>query len=81
MTGVETKVAHMLAAMREGVFQGAPAQEVDDAGEQEPRIHGAVLPVLQVAHLETPVPRIQPPATHQPPLIMQHPAMSLALMP
>ena len=63
----------MLSTMREGVLQDPPAQQIHDAGQQERRVHGAVLPVLQVAHLEAPVLRIQPPAhMHAPP---QHAAL------
>lgn len=71
----------MLSAMREGILQDPPAQQIHNAGQQERRIHGAVLPVLQVAHLEAPVLCIQPPVICMRHLSLQHPILLLTLMP
>ena len=54
-TRVEARVAHMLAAFGESSLQEPPAQEIYNARQQECRIHSAVLPVLEVAHLKAPV--------------------------
>lgn len=57
--------AHMLGAGRQRAGRCVEADEVHNAGDQKRRVHGAVLPVLQVAHFEAAVRRIQIPAGGQ----------------
>ena len=55
----------MLGAGRQRAGRCVEADEVHEAGDQERRVHGAVLPVLQVACLKAAVRRIQVPAGGQ----------------
>ena len=57
----------MLDAVRDIVRPERPTQQTSNARQQERRVHGAVLPVLQVALIEAPILGVQPPATHAPP--------------
>lgn len=51
--------AHMLDAGRQRAGRCPEADEVNQPRDQERRVHGAVLPVLQIPRLKAPILRVQ----------------------
>lgn len=55
------RCAHMLDTRRQSSRGRVVRNEINQAGDQEGHVHGAVLPVLQIVYLEVPLLCVQVP--------------------